>query len=118
MLSLAKINEINRLLRDENLSQRKIAKLLGVSRGTVGDIASGKRGLYGREPRAENSQSNEPDLMTPPERCNGCGGLVYKPCMLCMTRAYLKSRMLKSHELKSGSKKTSAAIDTSLSKLA
>src|SRR4051812_48678685 len=45
------LNEIHRLVRAGELSQREIAAHLEVSRGTVGAIASGRRSLVGREPR-------------------------------------------------------------------
>ena len=57
MLPLATVQEIRRLLDEGQLSQRKIAAQLGVSRGTVGAIASGRRGMFGREP-----DTDHPDL--------------------------------------------------------
>ena len=86
MLPLATVQEIRRLLDEGQLSQRKIAAKLKVSRGTVGSIASGRRGLFGREPEAERSELCSLDL--PPERCPGCGAMVYMPCVLCRTRKY------------------------------
>ena len=86
MLPLATVEEVRRLIDEGQLSQRKIAQKLGISRGTISAIASGKRGIYGREPDPE-----EPTLAcldVPPERCNGCGATVYKPCVLCRTREY------------------------------
>jgi len=53
MLALAVVEEIERLLQEGTLSQRKIARRLNVSRGTVAAIASGQRGLYGREAESE-----------------------------------------------------------------
>ena len=88
MLPLVVVEEIRRLLDEAELSQRKIADKLGVSRGTVGAISNGQRGIYGREP-----DPHEPDLCRldlPPERCPGCGGMVYVPCLLCRTRRYAK----------------------------
>ncbi len=88
MLPLVVVEEIRRLLNEAALSQRKIAAKLGVSRGTVGAIANGQRGIYGREP-----DPHEPDLCSlglPPERCPGCGGTVYMPCVLCRARRYTK----------------------------
>ncbi len=88
MLPLVVVEEIRRLLDEAELSQRKIADKLGVSRGTVGAISNGQRGIYGREP-----DPHEPDLCNldlPPERCRGCGGMVYVPCLLCRARRYAK----------------------------
>lgn len=86
MLPLAVIEEIRRLLAEGQLSQRKIAARLGVSRATVGSIASGRRGIYGNEPKSDPQVFSAYD--NPPERCAGCGARVYKPCLLCQTRAY------------------------------
>jgi hypothetical protein len=83
MLSPAKVEEVRRLLARGNVSQRKIARLLDVSRGSVNAIASGKRPDYPvKEP-------DEDDLRCwlPPVRCSGCGGMVYAPCRLCRVRA-------------------------------
>lgn len=87
MLPLAVVQEVRRLLDEGMLSQRKIAAKLGVSRGTVGAIASGKRGLYGREPDPDQPELTALD--TPPERCGGCGAMVHMPCLLCRTRRYV-----------------------------
>ena len=86
MLPLALVEEIRQLLEEGQLSQRKIAAKLGVSRGTVGAIASGRRGIYGREPEAGELVLACLDQV--PERCPGCGAMVYKPCLLCHTRRY------------------------------
>ncbi len=87
-MPLVVVEEIRRLLDEAELSQRKIADKLGVSRGTVGAISNGQRGIYGRE-----HDPHEPDLCNlnlPPERCPGCGGMVYVPCLLCRARRYAK----------------------------
>lgn len=82
MLAPSMVAEIRRLLAEDKLSQRKIARLSGVSRGTVGAIASGKRPDYGPRP-----SDDEPDRPSgPPQRCATCGGMVYMPCRLCALR--------------------------------
>jgi len=86
MLPLAVVQEIRRLLEEGRLSQRKIAAKLGVSRGTIGAIASGRRGIYGKEPGREAPDQACIELIA--ERCAGCGARVYKPCVLCRARAY------------------------------
>lgn len=48
MLPKGMVLEVERLLRERKLTQRAIAKLLGVSRGTVGNIARGRHPLHGR----------------------------------------------------------------------
>jgi transcriptional regulator with XRE-family HTH domain len=83
------IAEIQRLLAEGKLSQRKIAKLTGVSRGTVGAVANGKRHVHEREVDCwEAGLEPQPG---PPRHCPGCGGLVYLPCRLCRTREFLLS---------------------------
>jgi hypothetical protein len=86
MLSTALVLEIRRLLDEGQLSQRAIAARLGVSRGSVHNVASGRYGRSGRA-AAEALDPIEP----PPERlvrCRGCGGRVFTPCRLCQARAY------------------------------
>ena len=84
MIAQAVVEEIRHLLDEGAISQRKIARRLGVSRGTVNAIAQGKRpdGM-GRRDEAE-------DFLAPvglPRRCPGCGGMVLMPCLLCHVRA-------------------------------
>lgn len=88
MLALAKVKEIERLLAVGTLSQRHIAKTLGVSRATVSAIARGTRPDYEARMRAR-AEAHEP--VGPIERCPTCGGRVYMPCRLCRVRK-LKAR--------------------------
>jgi predicted XRE-type DNA-binding protein len=85
MLSPAIVHEVRRLLAEGQLSQRRIAELLGVSRGSVSAILHGKRhhGLV-----SEN-KIRLPRPTGPPAYCRTCGGRVYLPCLLCYTRAVL-----------------------------
>lgn len=83
MLPIEVVAEVQRLLECGQHSQRQIALLVGVSRGTVHAIATGKRGLHGRE----GSPATQP-VEAVPERCPGCGTRVYLPCILCRARAY------------------------------
>jgi hypothetical protein len=83
MLAQALVDEIRRLLDEKRLSQRQIARSTGVSRGTIGRIASGTR--LDRQPQDTDDRSLIPT--GPPQRCAGCGGLVYMPCLLCTIRA-------------------------------
>ncbi len=78
------IAEVRRLLAEGLLSQRRIAKAAGVSRGTVGAIASGKRPDYQMSQQPWDDLWEEPT--GPPERCPSCGGMVYMPCRLCRVR--------------------------------
>jgi hypothetical protein len=90
MLSVTLVEEIDRLLQEGKLSQRKIAARLKVSRGTVGSIASGRRGLYGHE--SQLAQEDPLRHEGPPERCPHCGFRVYMPCLVCRIRAYRESQ--------------------------
>jgi hypothetical protein len=85
MISFAVEDEIKRLLGEGRLSQRKIARRVGVSRGTVNAIARGKRADY--QPRRPGPGE---DVLAPsgrPARCTTCGGLVQMPCLACRVRA-------------------------------
>lgn len=91
MLPIAVVEEIARLVGEGNLSQRKIAARLGVSRGVVSEIASGRRGMHGREPELSTSAVNP---QGPAVRCAGCGYRVYLPCQICKARRLALSRNL------------------------
>lgn len=73
-------NEISRLLAEDQLPQREIARRLGVSRGTVSGISTGKRSV-----RTAKRREIEDD--GPPQRCPTCGAMVLMPCRSCRTRA-------------------------------
>lgn len=84
MLSFAMVEEIRRLLAEGDLSQRKIARKLGVSRGSVAQILHGKHCSL----RSQASPSSVPPRPTgPPQHCRTCGGMVYMPCWRCHIRA-------------------------------
>jgi transcriptional regulator with XRE-family HTH domain len=83
MLPLVKIKEAERLLAEGQLSQRKIATAVGISRATVSAIASGRRPDYARRQLA---RAEENELWGPIIRCPECGGRVYSPCRLCCVR--------------------------------
>jgi transcriptional regulator with XRE-family HTH domain len=85
MIAPSVVQEVRSLLAEGNLSQRKIARLTGISRGTVGAIAAGKRPDYPSRRRAAEEELPEP--AGPPRRCPSCGGMVYMPCRLCQARA-------------------------------
>ena len=78
------VAEVRRLLAERKHSQRSIARLAGVSRGSVGAIASGKC----RDHTESREEWEEP--AGPPERCPECGGKVYMPCQLCRLREIRK----------------------------
>ncbi len=82
MLAPSLVKRIRDLLAEGKWSQRKIARELGTSRGTVGAIAAGHRPDYSRPTK------QKPPIrpIGPPERCPGCGGIVYMPCRTCLVR--------------------------------
>jgi len=88
MISHAVADQIKRLLAEERYSQRQIARMTGVSRGTVGAIASGKRPDY-EQMAAE--RVDDPFAGDTPKRCPGCGALALvhrdrKICLACCVR--------------------------------
>ena len=62
MLAPAIVDKIRRLLDEGELSQRKIAKRMRVSRGTVGRIASGDRPDYEAMRQQRDDEQREPVL--------------------------------------------------------
>ncbi len=84
MIPPSVICQIRRMLAEGDVSQRRIAKITGISRATIGAIANGKRPDY-HERRSDELEFIRP--MGPPVRCGGCGGLVWMPCRLCHIRA-------------------------------
>src|SRR5262245_8664085 len=86
MLAKSLVEEIDRLLHEGRLSQRKIAAQLRVSRGTVSAIASGRRGVHGREVDDEERYLHH--RQSGAERCPRCGYLVYMPCLICLNREF------------------------------
>jgi hypothetical protein len=86
MIAPERVQQVRQLLAEGKHSQRAIARIIGISRGTVGAIASGKR--RDARPRRDTCKVDEFSQPTgPPERCPGCGAMVYMPCRLCRTRA-------------------------------
>ena len=70
---------VRKLLRRGKLSQRRIAKLLGIAHGSVQAIAAG---TWGRPVPWRRRR------LKTPEHCSGCGGkIIQKPCVLCLVRA-------------------------------
>ena len=84
MIANAVVREIRDLLAGGELSQRKIARRVGVSRGTVNAIARGSRPNYAARRREPAGDFIAPTGL--PVRCPGCGGMVQMPCLLCRVR--------------------------------
>src|SRR3954453_17360197 len=90
MLTTDLIREIDRLLQTGELSRRRIADHLGVSRGTANSVANGHRGLHGRGPNSHYS----PLPSSPPVRCGRCGYRVYLPFIICRVRDHKHRQQL------------------------
>jgi hypothetical protein len=91
MIATTLVEEVRRLLGEGCLSQRQIARRLGVSRGTVNAIALGKR----RSDSNSRCGCEGADFTPPtglPKRCPGCGGLTQMPCLACYIRAKKDAR--------------------------
>ncbi len=78
------ISAVQELLKS-GLSGRKIAKQVGIGRGTVNNIACGKCRV---KQASENTSGSESEsafaFIYPPKRCPGCGALLKVwPCIAC-----------------------------------
>jgi len=82
------IAEIERMLAEDQLSQRGIARRFGVSRGKVNEIALGRRPDY--EALAEEDRLREALVPKKPHRrCPECRVKVLMPCVACRARKAL-----------------------------
>ncbi len=90
MIASEVVDEIKRLLNEGNLSQRRIARQVGVSRGTVHAIARGKRPDY--RTRRREQEDGFVAARGPWDRCPTCGGMVQMPCLACRVRAMREGR--------------------------
>src|SRR3954469_22001435 len=96
MLSDSMVQEIYRLLKIGR-GQRTIARMLNVSRATVGEL--NKRRLEGLGPfRDRKGHAEKPDPMTEPcpaYRCEGCGKRIATVgCVICRARAHRRAKQL------------------------
>ena len=78
MILLSTAKEIARLLNEGDLSQRRIARQVGVSRMTVSNIATGKRGVHGSSGQADRSHEEFTIGC-----CLTCRVECYVPCVKC-----------------------------------
>ncbi|MEN6459173.1 MAG: helix-turn-helix transcriptional regulator [Thermoguttaceae bacterium] len=99
------VAQIRRLLQEDRLSQRQIARLVGVCRGSVAAIASGRRPDYESRPVEEDLEPSGP-----PVRCPSCGSKVYMPCVLCG----LRNEMVNRTQTPARSQRPLAAVSTDL----
>ena len=86
MLRPAMIENVRRLLATGKHSWRTIARLSGVSRGTVAAVAHGTR--RGRRPVRDELQEEAPG---PVERCPECGAMGESPCRACRVRQWRRN---------------------------
>jgi hypothetical protein len=91
MIAPEVVDRIRQMLDQGSLSQRGIARRLGVSRGTVNAIALGRRPDY-EDVRRRREADEVPAPSGPPRRCPGCGALVLMPCVACRVRAIQNRR--------------------------
>ncbi|HYW78361.1 MAG TPA: helix-turn-helix domain-containing protein [Thermoguttaceae bacterium] len=85
MIAPNTVREILELLAKGVLSQREIARRLGVSRGTVNAIALGRRPDHSARSRQRTKGFTPPTGC--PVRCPTCGAKVQMPCLACQVRA-------------------------------
>lgn len=84
MLTDEMVAEINQLLKSTTISQRAIARRLGINRETVNRIANGARFDPSAHRRAK--EALEPRDIEP-IRCHGCGSkITVIPCLTCKLR--------------------------------
>jgi hypothetical protein len=84
------IRMIQRMLDLRTLSYPAIARLTGVSKNTVGDVARGNR-----LPGSTRVPYLQPDerFLREPIRCSVCGGLIsVVPCRACRTRRAIAAK--------------------------
>ena len=79
------VAEVERLLKDGQLSRRRIAVATGVSRATVANIATGARGEKRRVQYLRVLRTSGPYV-----HCRTCGGEARMPCLLCQVRAGMR----------------------------
>ena len=81
MLSNEVVRQVQECLDTTTLSHRAIARRVGVSRGTVQAIESGKRRIRDESP--PKPEETAVVFSGPAVRCPGCGRKVHLPCMAC-----------------------------------
>jgi len=91
LLSRSSVDRVRYLLSQENLSQRQVAAMSGVSRGRVSLIAKGEYPDY-EAIRRERLEGEVPAGTGPVAWCAGCGHMVYGLCVACQVRAKLAER--------------------------
>lgn len=83
------IHRVEQLL-NEGHSQRKVARITGVSRSTVNRVATGRRpDLAALRRQREEEKEEHVQRCGPICRCRECGYLVEMPCLVCRARKAL-----------------------------
>jgi len=99
MLKRAMVRQVERLLA-RGLSQRRVARVLGISRTTVQTIAQGRHPTQQGKGQSNGAIENEPadcGLEGELGRCPGCGRRVFLPCLACQVESAKTRRLL--HDL-------------------
>lgn len=88
MIASSTIRQVEHLLR-ERVSQRTIAARIGVGRGLVSRVATGRLTSTAREEYERViGDPPRPETTIPATRCPRCGGLcVESPCRRCLTES-------------------------------
>ncbi len=89
MIPEALADEIRRRLAAGAQSMRKIARTMGVSRGTVATVARGTRRQ--RAPRQAGSDAAAEEPLGRIERCPECGAMAHAPCRACRVRNWIRT---------------------------
>ena len=84
MISRVLVSRIEHLLAAGLSSHREIARISGVSRGSVGPIA---RGQHAHQRRSNHTPDAPDELPRPIGRCGICGARCELPCRACDARA-------------------------------
>ncbi len=93
MIDVEKEQQAQRLLDANGLSQRAVARRVGLSRATVGAMAAGRRPRdYSlRAGKAKPQEANSQEASGPVQRCPGCGRLIAMPCRACRVERLVAS---------------------------
>ena len=86
MIPPHKVTEAERLLATGEYSQRDVAKMVGISRGSISAIANGTRHVSEQNPVNPHDFKQSGPLV----RCD-CGALTQMPCRTCYIKSTIKT---------------------------
>jgi len=98
MLAPELVEMIRQLLAEDVLSQREMARRLGVSRTTIYRVATNQHAPRGGKRRRTQGELFDPDDRHTPrvigkgDRCPTCGARVRLPCRACRVRTWLNQQ--------------------------